>query len=628
VLRGPLLVLAVRSGLLLGVYALLRVLFVLFNAGSFADAPASAYWGGLRFDLSALAWLNAVWVLGSLAMPRPAHAWRRVLAGLYLGVNAVALFFACVDLEYYKFSLKRSTADFLRILTAGSDTANLAPAFARDYWYIVLIYLALLALLARGHRWAARLDDGRPLRTGGRLAGAGIAIAALVVASRGGLQLIPLQVIDAARYAPATQVPVVLNTPFTLLMTLGKPAVQERPYMAPMQADLLWPVTHRFDAPADPMSHIPARPNVVVIVLESFSAAYSARLTGGPGHMPFLDELMDQSLTMTHAYANGRRSIDGIPAVLASMPELMDEAFITSRYAQQPFTSLAGVLGAEGYRTSFFHGGNNGTMGFDGFARSAGFHRYIGRNEYPVQEHYDGHWGIWDAPFLQYFAEELSREQQPFMSCVFTLSSHHPYELPPDLAAQFSGGTHKIHPVLRYTDEALRRFFDTARTKPWFANTLFVITADHTADLERDGQQYSKAIDYWVPLLFHMPAHLPARDQHRVTQHIDILPTVLDLIGHRRPFFSFGHSALRPASPPYAVMASNQVYHAVGDRFILHYDGERLLGVDPLGPDTTGPLGEPRDLVAFDMLTRLQAAIQQFNGHLLNNRLTVKAADP
>ncbi len=622
------LVLAVRSGLLLVVYSLLRVLFVALNGGSFADAPASAFLGGIRFDLSALAWLNALWVLLCLVQPRPGRIGGVVQGGLYVGVNAVALFFACVDLEYYKFSLKRSTADLLDILTAGQDTGNLAPAFMRDYWYIVLLYLALLTLLWWGHRAAARLDDGLPRPPLRKAAGVLVALAAVVVASRGGVQLVPLQVIDAARYAPPAHVPVVLNTPFTLLMTLGKPAVRERNYMSPLHAELQWPVTHWYPTPADPLGHIPDRPNVVVIVLESFSAVYSARLGGGEGHMPFLDELMDQSLNMTHAYANGRRSIDGIPAVLASMPELMDEAFITSRYAQQPFTSLAGVLAAEGYHTSFFHGGNNGTMGFDGFARSAGFQRYVGRNEYPVQEHYDGHWGIWDAPFLQYFAEELSREQEPFMSCVFTLSSHHPYELPPDLAGRFNGGTHRIHPVLRYTDEALKRFFDTARSKPWFRNTLFVITADHTADIARDGQNYNKAVDYWVPLLYHMPAHLPPRAQHRVTQHIDVLPTVLDLIGHRKPFFSLGHSALRPFSPPYAVMASNQVYHAVGDRFMIHFDGDRLLGVDNLGPDTVGPMGEPRDLVAFDMLVRLQAAVQQFNGHLLNNTLTVKVARP
>ncbi|MBK8340911.1 MAG: sulfatase-like hydrolase/transferase [Flavobacteriales bacterium] len=622
--RGPLLVLLARFALLLVGYSILRLCFVWLNADQFSTVPVSAFLGGLRFDISALAWLNLPWVAFVLFLPRPSRHWASAQRWTFLVINALGLFFACVDLEYYKFSLKRSTADFLEILMAGSDTVNLAPAFVRDYWYIALLFVALLWSLWWGYGRLARLDSGERFPLWRSIVWRAVAIVLVAIGSRGGTQLMPLQVMAAASYAPAHFVPVVLNTPFTILNSLGKPVLEERIYMAQPQADLLWPVIQHYPLSTAPALHIPARPNVVVIVLESFSAAYSAKLSGGPGYMPFLDALMDQSLTMTQAYANGRRSIDGIPAVLASIPELMDEAFITSNYAQQPFTSIASVLAAEGYATSFYHGGNNGTMGFDGFARSAGFQRYVGRNEYPVQEHYDGHWGIWDAPFLQFFAHELTKEQQPFLSCVFTLSSHHPYDLPPDLAARFAGGTQKIHPTLRYTDEALRRFFDTARSQPWFRNTLFVITADHTADLERSGQNYSKAIDYWIPLLYHMPAYLPPSAQARVTQHIDLLPTTLDLIGYHRPFFSFGHSALRPASPPYAVMASNQIYHMIGDRYQIGFDGTTLLGMEALGPDTVGPSGEPRDLVAFDMLTRTQAAIQQFNSNLLRNTLTVQ----
>lgn len=626
--RGPLLALLARFALILVGYSILRLCFVWLNADQFSAVPFSAFLGGVRFDISALAWLNLPWVAFVLFLPRPTARWARAQRLVFLAINAIGLFFACVDLEYYKFSLKRSTADFLEILMAGSDTVNLAPAFLRDYWYIALLFIALLWSLWWGYGRLARLDRGEALPLWRSIVWRAVAIVLIAIGSRGGLQLMPLQVMAAASYAPAHFVPVVLNTPFTILNSLGKPVLEERIYMAQPQADLLWPVIQHYPLPTAPALHIPARPNVVVIILESFSAAYSAKLSGGPGYMPFLDELMDQSLTMTQAYANGRRSIDGVPAVLASIPELMDEAFITSNYAQQPFTSIASVLAAQGYATSFYHGGNNGTMGFDGFARSAGFQRYVGRNEYPVQEHYDGHWGIWDAPFLQFFANELTKEQQPFMSCVFTLSSHHPYHLPPDLAAQFAGGTQKIHPTLRYTDEALRRFFDTARSQPWFHNTLFVITADHTADLERSGQNYSKAIDYWIPLVYHMPAYLPPNAQGRVTQHIDILPTTLDLIGYRAPFFSFGHSAIRPGSPPYAVMASNQIYHMIGDQYQIGFDGTTLLGMEALGPDTVGPSGEPRDLVAFDMLTRTQAAIQQFNGNLLRNTLTVQPPAP
>jgi len=331
---------------------------------------------------------------------------------------------------------------------------------------------------------------------------------------------------------------------------------------------------------------------------------------------------------MTNAYANGRRSIDGIPAILASMPELMDESFITSPYAGNPFTSLAGVLAGVGYHTSFYHGGRNGTMGFDGFARSAGFQRYIGLNEYPgPEEDSDGHWGIRDVPFLQFHARELNKEQQPFMSTVFTLTSHHPYELPPTDAERFAGGTMPIHPTLRYADDALRQFFAIVRTMPWYANTLFIITADHTADIERNGQNSDKAIDYWIPMLYFMPERIAPHDEHRVTQHIDVLPTTLDLIGYDRPFFSFGHSALRKQSPPYAIMSSNGVYNIISAGVQVQFDGEQVLGAASLIPQDKASI-DMVPLRAAEMELHLKAAIQQFNGHLLRNELVAQPPLP
>jgi phosphoglycerol transferase MdoB-like AlkP superfamily enzyme len=300
----------------------------------------------------------------------------------------------------------------------------------------------------------------------------------------------------------------------------------------------------------------------------------------------------------------------------------MDEAFVTSPYASRPFTSLANTLGRAGYTTSFYHGGRNGTMGFDGFTRSAGFSRYVGLNEYTGDsDDMDGHWGIRDRPFLQFFAQELANEQEPFLSCLFTLSSHHPYGLPDAEMERFKGGTQKIHPTLRYTDDALRQFFATARTQAWSNNTLFVITADHTADLERTGQHYDKATDYWVPLLYHMPGRILPRDQERVTQHIDILPTILDLVGYASPFFSFGHSALQWDVPPYAVMASNGIYQCIGDRYHLTFDGKGSIGMEPLATDSAALAPEARDLIGADMVLRLQAAIQQFNGHVARGEL-------
>ncbi|MBL7952176.1 MAG: sulfatase-like hydrolase/transferase [Flavobacteriales bacterium] len=617
--RGPLSVLALRLGAVALVYSATRFLFVALNADLFPAAPWASYVGGLRFDASAIAWTNVAWIILYLIHPHPENKWARgAQTFLFIVPNSLALFFQFVDLEYYNFSLKRSTADFLRILTAGDDTASLAPAFIKDYWYILLLFLVSIAFLAFTFSYTSRTFrpvTARPWRIAWRT----IAVVGLAIASRGGVQLIPLQPLDAARYGGAASLPVTLNTPFTVITSLGKPTLLEVRYMEQSEAEQLWPVHHHFTD----SFNIATRPNVVVIILESFSAAYSGRLAGGEGYMPFLDSLMGQSLNMTRAYANGRRSIDGIPAILASIPELMNEAFITSPYASQPFTSLANTLGNEGYSTSFYHGGRNGTMGFDGFTRSAGFAKYIGLNEYSGdQQDHDGHWGVRDRPFLQFFAKELSRERQPFMSAVFTLSSHHPYELPPNEMDRFQGGTQRIHPTLRYADDALRGFFATARQQAWYGNTLFVITADHTADIDRNGQNYNKATDYWVPLLYYMPGRILPMQQPRVTQHIDILPTVLDLLGYPSPFFSFGHSSLAVFSPPYAVMSSNGIYQCVGDQWHLHFDGNSVVGFDPLTADSLLFPGHSPAFVQRDMTMRLQAAIQQFNGHMVRGELT------
>ena len=631
--RGPLLVLLARLGAVVIVYSLLRITFVLLNHDSFPNVPFAAFWGGLRFDLSALAWINLPWVVLCLLSPVEVGWYARTKKIVFHCVNAVGFFFACSDLEYYKFTLKRSTADIFGIMSGGGDTGNLASVFITDYWYIVLLFLACIALAEVGYRYAARLKQDGSITKARQVIWRVVAIAILVLCSRGGVQLIPLGVMNAADHVSPVYFPVVLNTPFTIMMTIGKPVVEEKNYMDQAEADRLWPVTHRYDGrhastlgdtvlfAGDKNEAIPVprwgmhlhKPNVVLIILESFSAAYSAKLSGGASYMPFLDSMMDRSLNFTKAYANGRRSIDGVPAITAAIPELMEEAFITSSYAQTRFTSIASVLGAEGYRTSFFHGGRNGTMGFDSFAKSAGYERYVGMNEYPNETDYDGSWGIWDRPFLQFFAKELTKEQQPFFSTVFTLSSHHPYHLLPEDAKRFAGGTLPIHASLRYTDDALRQFFATARKEPWFSNTLFVITADHTADIDRTGQHYTEATDYHVPLLYYMPGGTIEQENDRVTQHIDILPTILDLIGYSKPFFCFGGSALREERMPCMVTASTGTY------LIVDAKGAFLLGAKELGDGVIGSHNARKD----SLERQLQAAVQQFHNHLLKNELAL-----
>jgi len=621
----PLLVLLSRFGALMLIYSALRLAFVLLNRGSFPDVPLSAYIGGLRFDASALAWLNLPWLLLCLISSAERGWFSTSKRVVFHAVNAFGFFFACADIEYYKFTLKRSTADLFGIMAGGGDVANLATVFARDYWHIVLLFVVCVALAEAGYRFGVRLMSDERQHWTKHVAWRVVVIGLLVLATRGGMQLIPIGPMNAADHAAPRFTPVVLNTPFTMLTSFGKPVVTEQRYMTDEEADELWPVVHvpsigRHGAQLLDSTSL-QKPNVVVVVLESFSAAYSAKLSGGPDCMPFLDSLMGQGLSFSRAYANGRRSIDGIPAITASMPEWMDEAFITSPYVQAPFTSLGGVLADAGYSTSFYHGGRNGTMGFDTYASAAGYQRYVGMNEYPDAKDYDGSWGIWDRPFLQFFAKELGQHREPFHSVVFTLSSHHPYELPKGEEGRFSRITaghsaHRIEATLRYTDDALRDFFRTAQQQPWFRNTLFVITADHTADLERNGQQYSEAVDYWVPLVFYWPAAIAPRDEVGIAQHIDILPTVLDLVGQTEPFVSFGSSVAHGEGRGMAVVRSMGYWFGITGDGVFCFNGEHLVPTavkEHLPIDAEGP-----------ELRKLKAAIQQFTGRMARNQLTMK----
>lgn len=610
----PLRVLLLRIGAVAVVFSLQRAAFFLLNQGTFPAPPASAFLGGIRFDLSAIAWLYIPWLLSVLIAPAPKGLFAKVQKGLFHLSNVFCFFLNSIDLEYFKFTLKRSTADLFGIATGGDDLLHLVPVFLKDYWYVSAIFLGSLLLAEAGYRWAGRFAKAERARPWWlwRLA----AVVLVVLLSRGGLQYIPLTVLDSSQYAPPAYMPLVLNTPFTFMTSIGKPLLEQKHYMPQEEADRIWPVVHQYGGSA----LIGTRPNVVVIILESFSASYSGRLNGtGQGFMPFLDSLMGHGLWFTHAYANGRRSIDGIPAVTASLPKMMAEAFIESPYAQQPITSLPGLLLKEGYNTSFFHGGHNGTMGFDAFAKAAGFQRYVGRNQYPDPADDDGVWGIRDRPFMQFFAQQLNKEPQPFMSCLFSLSSHHPYKLPPEDARRFAGGNLPIMPTLRYTDDALRQFFSTAQTMPWFSNTLFVITADHTADLERTGQASGSAFDHWIPLVFYMPSAItPHRDDH-VAQQIDILPTVMDMLGHGKPFFAFGSSVLRNEGAPASVSENSATWLIIGEHAQLRSDGDQVLWSEPL----RGAAAPGQEML--DSLQRqVQAAIQQYNYHLLHRDMVLK----
>ena len=291
----------------------------------------------------------------------------------------------------------------------------------------------------------------------------------------------PINLVDANRHTTKIQhADFVLNTPFAIIRTFNKKTFKKVVYDLPKSVvdSLVQPIkTYK--------KTIPNKPNVVVFITESYSREYMGafndpkKIKDYVGYTPFLDSLATKSLIFNNAFANGRKSIHGMSSVLAGIPSFKD-AFTSSPYANQDMESVVSILNDEGYDTSFFHGAPNGSMGFLGFSNILGFDNYYGKTEFNNDLLFDGVWGIWDAQFFQFTKEVLDAKTTPFFSTIFTVTSHEPYIVPKEFEGVFPKGTLPMHQCVGYTDFAFKQFFEAAKKEPWFENTIFIITADHT----------------------------------------------------------------------------------------------------------------------------------------------------
>lgn len=533
-----------RIMFLLLLYSLVRLCFLLNNWPLLKNESLGdllfALVHGVRFDLSIILTINLIFIALWISPLRlHSYPWfKKTLHVLFVAVNFVFLAMNMVDTELVNFNARRMTWAYFNLK---QDMGAQLPQIIANYWHWSLITGAMIPVMLY---WTPKrlpvVEDERPTTVGGRLKVAVLYLAfifALVVGIRGGLQNKPVREAHAFRGSVMLG-HLTLNTPFTVIHSRKKSAEKEiRFYSDKEVREILRNGIGGEKPVALPQKNQRAQ-NVVLIILESFAREYMGAVNGRSGYTPFLDQLTKESLFFTNHFANARRSIEAIPALVAGLPSLLREPFLLSSYQGTEVQGLAQVLASHGYATSFFHGAENGSMFFDSFAKRTGYDSYFGMSEYPEpKKDWDGFWGILDGPFFQFFAVEMSKaykkKSQPFFTTIFTLSSHQPYPVPNELKDQFPVGTLEIHRSVGYTDYSLKKFFKTAEKEPWFDQTLFVITADHTQ--KSDDPQYANLLGpYRVPLLFYQKnAPWAGQVSERITQHVDVMASILDYLGYQ-----------------------------------------------------------------------------------------------
>lgn len=572
--RHQIILLARRLLLCYALYTTARLTFYALNRHSFpgdAGQLMSDLFYGLWFDSFSVFATNSVFiVLSVLPSPMFYRNWYQVmLAALFFVVNISCLALNFIDAAYFPYIRKRSTGDLLDQLGGQSDVLNLIPAFFADHWLLVFWFLIVASVLVWIYR-SMRLPPADQLRQSpGRTEVVCWMVGTLglsFLAIRGTLAPAPLDIVNAGAVTTPGRAALVLNTPFSVIKSTDAKPLPGHSYFTKRDLDSLWNTTHHFD------SLTFSRENVVVILLESFSKEYTA-LGNKRSFTPFFDSLMGHSLVYTNAYANAVKSIEGIPAVLSSIPALMDNPYINSVYANNRQTSVATLLRDEGYKTAFFHGGSNGTMNFTQWSAQAGYADYFGRNEYGDDEDYDGYWGIWDEPFLQFAARKIENMKEPFHAAVFTLSSHHPYRVPDQYLRQFPRGENDFEGALRYADHSLRKFFETASLMSWYRKTLFVLVADH-AILSDTLFRRDALANFRIPVAFFRPDNSLQAVRGDVFGQIDILPQTMALLGYNKPFFSLGK---HPHKKEHHITAyyADGYYYTFTDSMLFTFSGDR-----------------------------------------------------
>lgn len=606
----------------LAIFFVCRIFFYAFNVGHFQHLIILSFLWGFRYDISAICLTYALFFILLMLPVFPINKiTKNILAVLFIIPTIVAFFFNLTDTIYYEFTGKRTTADIIAFMKTSGNMRRLIPRFALDYWYVVLIFLLLIAgavyVLRKIPLPDAKMNYKQVYAWFRWL----LTLSLLLIGFRGGFQLKPITIVNAAQDVNSANIALTLNTPFTFFKTVTEPVIEPKKYMSKKAADALFSPIQTINGSGNFK-----KKNVVIIILESFSKEYTGYFNHGKGFTPFLDSLMRNSMIFQSGFSNGKTSIEGIPAVTASIPTVMGDAFITSPYGGDQINSLASVLDKEGYYTAFFHGGDNGTMGFDAFAKVAGYQHYFGRSQYPhPKRDYDGTWGIWDEPYLQYFAHQLNQKKQPFFATIFTLSSHHPFIVPKKYKGKFPEGKYKILKCVAYADFALKRFFKTASTMPWYNNTLFVLTADHTS-ISSDKFYTNRLGNFTVPIIFFDPgAKKGYQPQQKVMQQADIFPSILGYLGYKGKVYAFGQNVFNPNEHGFVIDYESGVYQIIDKNYILLFDGKKINALYHYKTDSLlqNNLLSKKKATADSLCNTLKAYIQQYNTDLVANKMTV-----
>jgi phosphoglycerol transferase MdoB-like AlkP superfamily enzyme len=316
------------------------------------------------------------------------------------------------------------------------------------------------------------------------------------------------------------------------------------------------------------------RPNIVLIIMESFTADLTKTLGNEDGITPKFDSLIKRGLFFSNIYASGNRTDKGIIGTLAGYPSLAAESIVKFPEKMERISALSGELLKKGYQTSFFYGGQSEFDNYKAFVLSHGYQLLVDKSKFNSRD-MNSKWGAYDGTVFNAQLEELNHSKKPFFSTQMTLTNHEPFEVPGHYKFGNSDNLHKFKSTAFYTDSCMNDFLVKASRQSWYANTLFIFVADHGHIMPKGRDQVYIPQRYHIPLLFFgdvIKEEYRGKIMSGVGSQIDIPSTLLHQLDISSEPFVWSKNLLNPATKSFAYFSWDNGMGFIDNKQCITFD--------------------------------------------------------
>ena len=550
---------------------------------------------GLRFDFSTTMILLALPLSIIWVYPKNERYYtvtERTIQFIFAVVFVISIF----DIVYYNFSQKRLGFEIFIFLREPFDTLSF---IFKDFWFLCIIAFGFLAVFLKIRSYffgGYKGEEHVPASLQKRLLALFISIIVSIIGIRGGLQSKPLKPLMAFQSNNLFSGQMALNGLYTVFYSIYKS--DDYPIRADWRQEIkkfraliakqdeIFPLEEYpfYRKNKAPKIYPKLKKNLVLIVMESWGMGdigYSQKAIKDTP-TPFFDNIARRGLFFTQHYSAGQRSIAMPSAILSSIPPIFGNIFANSSHQHNRHKGLTSILKDIGYQTIFIHAAKEDSMGFSSYATASGFQKVITKDSFDLSKvETDGVWGVFDEYAFQRLYEEIKKAERPFFAMISTLHPHPPHKLPNHKKINFSGEV-GFYEDMKYTDECLEDFFKMVQKEEFFKDTLFIVTSDHAYEKKKGLNLFH------TPLLFYAPALIRPEVDNELASHLDILPTVLDLLELPGEHSSMGKSPLgREAQDRWALVDLDSLSGWMQDGFLLLSSHQESVGLynyktDPL----------------------------------------------